>query len=151
MRRYTILSGIAVLIAVLMVYHSRNSANRNSTIVVLCAPSLSGPMEELRDIFNRSDGNSEAMRVENTYRGSAELLAMYQISRIGEVLIAADVGYHDDFKAAGYCESTQALGQQFPCLIYRNVSQAEALSILRGQNSTITTSIPKPNHAAIGR
>lgn len=151
MRRYTILSGIAVIVAILMIFTSRNSVDRDAAVLVLCAPSLSGPMEELKYAFEQSEGNADGLRIENTYRGSAELLAMYKIGRIGDVLIAADVGFHDEFISAGFCNATRPLGRQFPCLIYRDIAEEEALSILEADASPITTSVPKPQHAAIGR
>ena len=151
MLRYTILSLVGVIIALVMIFNSQSSADRDCTIVVLCAPSLAGPMEELKRAFNQSEFNSENVRVENTYRGSAELLAMYQISQIGDVLIAADVDYHDSFIAAGFCNATETLGSQFPCLIFNDVSEEEALSVLDGEASRITSSVAKVQHAAIGR
>lgn len=151
MSRYTILSSVAAVTAILMIFVSQSSADRDSTIVVLCAPSLAGPMEELKQTFNQSDDNLHKIRIENTYRGSAELLAMYEISQIGDVLIAADVNYHNEFIAAEFCDATQTLAKQFPCLIFNSVSNEDALSILGGEDSVITTSVPKPKHAAIGR
>ena len=151
MRRYTILSGVAAIVAIAMILMSRGSANRDSTIVVLCAPSLAGPLEDLKQVFNQSGNNFAKIRVENTYRGSAELLAMYRISQIGDVLIAADVDYHDQFVAAEFCNGTEPLVEQFPCLIFTKVSDEDALSVLSNPTSKITMSVPKPKHAAIGR
>lgn len=151
MRRYIVLSGVTLIVAIAMICVSQSSADRDSTIVVLCAPSLAGPMEELKQIFNQSDNNAAGIRVENTYRGSAELLAMYEISQIGDVLIAADVDYHDEFVAAQFCDAPQSLGRQFPCLVFTNVSSEDALSVLSDNDSSITTAVPKPRHAAIGR
>jgi len=108
-------------------------------------------MEELKKIYHHSESNVDGIRVENTYRGSAELLATYKIGQFGDVLIAADVGFHEEFIAARFCSSTLPLGRQFPCLIYRGISEEEALSILSTDALPITTSIPKPKHAAIGR
>ncbi len=151
MLRYTILSAVAVIVAILMIFMSRSSTDRDSAIVVLCAPSLAGPMEELKQLFDQSENNHGKIRVENTYRGSAELLAMYKISQIGDVLVAADVDYHDEFIAAGYCDALEPLAEQYPCLIFTSVSEQDALSVLTDSAAEITTSVPKPEHAAIGR
>ena len=151
MRRYIVLSGVTLIVAIAMICVSQSSADRDSTIVVLCAPSLAGPMEELKQIFNQSDNNAAGIRVENTYRGSAELLAMYEISQIGDVLIAADVDYHDEFIAAQFCDAPQSLGRQYPCLVFTNVSSEDALSVLSDKDSKVTIAVPKPRHAAIGR
>lgn len=151
MHRYTIFSVAAVAFAIWMICMSRTSVDRDSTIIVLCAPSLAGPMEELKQAFNQSKANIGKLRVENTYRGSAELLAMYEISRIGDVLIAADVDYHNDFITAGFCNDAEPLAKQLPCLVFTSVSAKEALSVLEDETTEITTAVPKPKHAAIGR
>lgn len=108
-------------------------------------------MEELKQVFNETDSNHGKIRVENTYRGSAELLALYQISQIGDVLIAADIDYHEEFVTAKFCDATESLAKQFPCLIFTDVSQEDALSVLGNGAKKITMSVPKPKHAAIGR
>ncbi|MDB4766200.1 substrate-binding domain-containing protein [bacterium] len=153
MIRYVMVSLMAIVISLGMIGLSRNLTGRHDSLVVLCAPSLAGPMEELKEAFVNSqrDSGSE-VSIDIMYRGSAELLALYRMSHIGDVLVAADAVYHQPFVEAEVCDVPVTLGRQFPCLIYTQISKREALAILSGEVSpSISTSIPKPEHAAIGR
>lgn len=172
MLKIFIFSILAVVLSLIVINGSR--AVNGRVVTVLCAPSLAGPMEELKRLFVQciaSGGTfagEDTIAVEITYRGSAELLPLYQISGLGDVLVAADVFYHDAFESEDLCDDPVLLGQQIPCLIYTDLSEHDALSTLAGTTAignndqisdgdhlgtanTITTSIPKMEHAAIGR
>ena len=153
MFRYVMISLVAIVISLGMIGLSRNLNGRSNSLVVLCAPSLAGPMEELKEAFVNAQSDSEGkVSIDIMYRGSAELLALYRMSHIGDILVAADVDYHQPFVKAEICDVPVTLGRQFPCLIYTQISEREALAILSGEVSpSISTSIPKPQHAAIGR
>ena len=152
MLRYAIVSCLVIAVSLVMILLSRNSIRGQEKLVVLCAPSLSGPMEELKETFANSQSDEKKVSIEILYRASAELLAMYRMSHIGDVLVAADVDYHRAFVQSEICDEPVTLGQQFPCLIYTQKSKQEALAILSERGSpSISTSIPKPEHAAIGR
>lgn len=169
-------SAAMIVVSLIVISGSRNGSTGIGAVTVLCAPSLAGPMEELKRSFSAAVDGDHRAAVEITYRGSAELLPLFQISRMGDVLVAADVFYHDAFAAKGLCDGPVLLGQQTPCLIYTDLSQEDALSILSPATADprrasvkssvkssvesedrrpalvpITTSIPKTDHAAIGR
>ena len=152
MFRYRIVSCLAIIVSLGMIVLSRNSIQGRESLVVLCAPSLAGPIEELKAAFVNSQSSENKVSIDIMYRGSAELLAMYRMSHIGDVLVAADVDYHQAFVDAKICDEPVTLGQQFPCLIYTQKSEQQALAVLSDEGSpSISTSIPKPKHAAIGR
>lgn len=155
MRRIGIFSGLAIIVSLVVIVVSRNSHSSNDSIVVLCAASLAGPMEVLKKAFVSAQTGSDSFEIEIMYRGSAELLALHQLSGLGDVLIAADVDYHKTLVEARICDEPLTLGQQLPCLIFTRLSQKDAVSVLRNrdlQNQTgATISIPNPAHAAIGR
>ena len=94
MFRLGIVSFLAVVVSLGIIVLSRNSMLGRESLVVLCAPSLSGPMEKLKEALANSQGGESQISIEIMYRGSAELLAMYRMSHIGDVLMAADVDYH---------------------------------------------------------
>ena len=152
MFRSGIVSCLVIIVSLIMIVLSRNSIRGRESLVVLCAPSLAGPMEELKEAFAKSQSSGNKVSIDIMYRGSAELLSLYRMSRIGDVLLAADVDYHQEFVDAKFCDEPVTLGRQFPCLIYTQKSKQQALSVLNGASPTaISTSIPKPEHAAIGR
>ena len=156
MFRCVIISFLAIVVSLVMIILSRNSLSQHDSLVVLCAPSLSGPMEVLREAFVKSqngfNSDDSEVSIDIMYRGSAELLALYRMSHIGDVLVAADVDYHRSFVDAGICDDPVTLGHQFPCLIYTQRTEQQALGVLGEEGSpSISTSIPKPEHAAIGR
>jgi ABC-type molybdate transport system substrate-binding protein len=160
MLRHFIISAIAIGLSLLLIGVSRHRPR--VVMTVLCAPSLSGPMEELKRSFNQLSQDDGGFIVEITYRGSAELLSLYQISGSGDLLVAADAVYHQPFVEEKLVDSPILVGQQLPCLIYTDLPRNRALSILSNPSSAksspghsspnlTTTSIPKSEHAAIGR
>ena len=158
MFRYALISCLLVVISLGIIGLSRNAIRGSDSLIVLCAPSLSGPMEELRAAFIKSQSDpgessdTSEVSIDILYRGSAELFALYQMSQRGDVLVAADVDYHRAFVDAKICDEPVTLGQQFPCLIYTKISQRQAVSSLSEEVSPLLSmSIPKPENAAIGR
>ena len=153
MMKYVTCSMIVVAGACLMIGLSRNPANKVATLTILCGPSLSGPMEEAKKEFPLSGEGAAGIGIEITYRGSAELLPLYEVSGFGDMLIAADVDYHRPLVEKKLCDAPMILGQQYPCLIFTSVSQPAALSILSNDEMAdqVSTSLPKTEHAAIGR
>ncbi len=149
MRSYVGISGFAMIASTFLILFARSANQGHDAVVVLCAASLAGPVTELQEAFQSSKLNADGLSIDVLYRGSPELLALHRISGVGDLLIAADVHYHRVFVETEICDAPMPLGKQFPCLIFTSVSEKDALSILN--HGGVTTSLPKPQHAAIGR
>lgn len=121
-----------------------NSRKLPATITVLCAAGLSPAMTELVDAFESS------VKVDVSYKGSAQLVALHRIAQTGDILIAADTFYHQPLIDQGLCSPAVIIAQQTPCLIIADGATPESLdqALTSGK---FRTSIPKRAHAAIGR
>ena len=124
----------------------RGAADDSPRVTVLCAAGLAPMMEELKTVFEQHN----QCIVDITYKGSAELVALHQIQKAGDVLIAADTDYHLPLVENGLCDPPVTIGFQFPCLIANTEIVADVTpEVLR--TNQYRTSIPKRDHAAIGR
>lgn len=126
-------------------------ATRPPEVTVLCAASLAPAMDDIKRAFEAD--HHATVRV--NYQGSAQLVSLFRISAVGDVLIAADQQYHQPLIDDGLCEPPQTIGFQTPCLVGRANATPSQLTLTQGDAIDRLmegrSSIPKPDHAAIGR
>ena len=159
MIRATVTSLILVAVAVALIYRAgasslpeKPSSDKSpATLTVLCAAGLSPVMTELTRAFETVSSPGFDIKVDVSYKGSAQLIALHRIAQSGDLLIAADTFYHQTLIDQGLCSPAVVIANQTPCLII-----SDAATPPRSLDDALTsgkfrTSIPKSNHAAIGR
>ena len=159
MIRATVTSLILVAVAVALIYRAgasslpeKPSSDKSpATLTVLCAAGLSPVMTELTRAFETVSSPGFDIKVDVSYKGSAQLIALHRIAQSGDLLIAADTFYHQTLIDQGLCSPAVIVAHQTPCLIIADTRAApesldEALT-----SGKFRTSIPKRDHAAIGR
>ena len=157
MIRPAVTSLILVAVAVALIFRAGAAPSApttiphqsSQTITVLCAAGLSPVMAELTGAFESAPECE--VRVDVSYKGSAQLIALHRIAQSGDLLIAADTFYHQTLIDQGLCSPAVVIANQTPCLII-----SDAATPPRSLDDALTsgkfrTSIPKSNHAAIGR
>ena len=137
---------VGVALGLIAAAAGHGTATASPRVTVLCAAGLAPMMEELKTVFEQHNNCS----VDITYKGSAELVALHQIQQAGDVLIAADTDYHLPLVEKGLCKEPVMIGLQFPCLIVSKKIAADITPEALRSND-YRTSIPKRDHAAIGR
>lgn len=127
-----------------------SSSKLPARITVLCAAGLAPVMAELVGAFESSIKVNPSIRVDVSYKGSAQLVALHRIAQTGDLLIAADTFYHQTLIDQGLCSPAVIVAHQTPCLIIADGVVPESLdqALTSGK---FRTSIPKSAHAAIGR
>ncbi len=159
MIRPAVTSLILVAVAVALIYRagappSAGNGNSNgspSTITVLCAAGLSPVMGELTDVFESTAAEDSSIKIDVSYKGSAQLVALHRVAQSGDLLAAADTFYHQPLIDSGLCSPADIVAYQTPCLIVATDAAATGSideTLLSGK---FRTSIPKRGHAAIGR
>jgi len=159
MIRPAVTSLILVVVAVALIYRagaslpSAKPSPRQSPvqITVLCAAGLAPVMADLVSAFESASDAEPYAKIDVSYKGSAQLVALHRVARSGDLLIAADTFFHQPLVDAGLCKPAVVIAQQTPCLlIAEGVAKPESLddALISG---TFRTSIPKSAHAAIGR
>jgi len=159
MIRATVTSLILVAVALVLIYRAADPSSpvkaqadqSAATLTVLCAAGLSPVMSELTREFETAPSSAGEVKVDVSYKGSAQLIALHRIAQSGDLLIAADTFYHRSLIDQGLCSPTVIIAQQTPCLIIA-ADATEPASLDEALTSGgFRTSIPKCDHAAIGR
>ena len=153
MMRWAVTSLVLVAVAGALIYRAGASSTpakpdfgqSPAKISLLCAAGLAPVMTELVAAFESN------VKVDVSYKGSAQLVALHRIAKSGDLLIAADIFYHQALIDQGLCSPAVTVAYQTPCLII-----ADAIADLESSHHALTsgkfrTSIPKRDHAAIGR
>ena len=125
MIRATVTSLILVAVALVLIYRAADPSSpvkaqadqSAATLTVLCAAGLSPVMSELTREFETAPSSAGEVKVDVSYKGSAQLIALHRIAQSGDLLIAADTFYHQSLIDQGLCSPTVIIAQQTPCLI----------------------------------
>jgi molybdate transport system substrate-binding protein len=159
MIRAVVSSLVLMSVAVALIYRagvSSSAANSGSnrspaSITVLCAAGLAPVMADLTHAFETASSPRFDIKVDVSYKGSAQLVALQRVAQSGDLLIAADTFYHQTLVDQGLCSPAVAIAHQTPCLIIAG-SVAAPRSLEEALTSgKFRTSVPKRDHAAIGR
>ena len=102
MIRATVTSLILVAVALALIFRAANPLSpakvradqSAATLTVLCAAGLSPVMNELTQAFETASSPEFDVKVDVSYKGSAQLIALHRIAQSGDLLIAADTFYH---------------------------------------------------------
>ncbi len=153
MIRWVVTSLILVAVAGALIYRAGGASLTAkpvpglppARIRLLCAAGLAPVMAELVGAFESN------VKVDVSYKGSAQLVAEHRIAQSGDILIAADTFYHQSLIDRGLCSPAVTVAYQTPCLII-----ADRIAKIESPQKALTsgkfrTSIPKRDHAAIGR
>jgi len=159
MIRATVTSLILVAVALALIFRAANPLSpakvradqSAATLTVLCAAGLSPVMTELTQAFETASSPRFDVKVDVSYKGSAQLIALHRIAQSGDLLIAADTFYHQSLIDQGLCSPAVIIAQQTPCLIIAGAASEPASLVEALTSGKFRTSIPKPDHAAIGR
>ena len=159
MIRAAVTSLILVAVAVALIYRAGasplpakpSSNNSPARITLLCAAGLAPVMAELTHAFESASSRVSDVKIDVSYKGSAQLVALHRVAQSGDLLVAADTFYHQTLIDQGLCSRAVIVAHQAPCLIISDAvvdpaSLEEALA-----SGKFRTSIPKRDHAAIGR
>ena len=159
MIRATVTSLILVAVALALIFRAANPLSpakvradqSAAALTVLCAAGLSPVMTELTQAFETASSPRFNVKVDVSYKGSAQLIALHRIAQSGDLLIAADTFYHQSLIDQGLCSPAVIIAQQTPCLIIAAAASEPASLVEALTSGKFRTSIPKPDHAAIGR
>jgi molybdate transport system substrate-binding protein len=153
MIRWAVTSLIFVAVASALIYRAGASSSSKelafsqspAKINLLCAAGLAPVMTELVGAYKSN------VKVDVSYKGSAQLVALYRIAQSGDLLIAADTFYHQTLIDQGLCSPAVSVAYQTPCLVVANDIADLGTPLKALASGKFRTSIPKRAHAAIGR
>jgi molybdenum ABC transporter molybdate-binding protein len=123
------------------------AATPAKSITVFCAANLKKPVEALAEQYRKETG----VEVSLQYGGTGTLLSQLQVSKVGDVFIAADDGSLEDAKAKKLIAEVLPLVNQHPVIAVAKGNPKGIHSIEDLKKADVKLALPDPGAASIGR
>jgi molybdate transport system substrate-binding protein len=139
----------ALGVAVVLLWHRQASRpnDRPDPLTVFCAASLKQPTEEAGLEFERQTG----IQIQLQFGGSATLLAQIELSRSGDLYLAADEGAVRDARARRLIHESIPLVHQVPVIAVAAGNPLNIKNLDDLLRSDVRVALANPETASIGR
>ena len=123
------------------------NTNGKKTLVVYCAAGLKNVVEAVARQYEKETGTV----IQLQYGGSGLLLSSLQISKQGDLFIAADQSYVDDAKSKGLVAESLTLALQRPVLAVKAGNPRKIATVQDLLKPGVRYAIANPEAASIGK
>ncbi|MBL7076803.1 MAG: molybdate ABC transporter substrate-binding protein [Kiritimatiellae bacterium] len=145
---------VSILLFVLLSFLLFKTEPRPSTasgdsrpLVLFCAAGMRLPIEEIRQAFEEECG----VRVDVQYGGSNTLLNQMQVSRKGDLYLAADRAYVERARALGLIREILPIASMMPVIAVPEGNPKRIWSIAQLLEPGVRLALGNPDQAAIGK
>ncbi|MHB8971303.1 MAG: molybdate ABC transporter substrate-binding protein [Pirellulaceae bacterium] len=138
---------LALLIALLVVNSRKVGRNDVHQLLVYCAAGMRYPMEQIVADYQRECGVSVTVQ----YGGSNALLSQLEVSRMGDLFLAADDSYIQRSRAKGLIAEVIPLATMQPVIVVRKDSSRTFAAVEDLTQSGVRIACGNPDAAAIGQ
>ena len=137
---------LVALLGAFLVWRSNNISHAKS-LFVYCAASMRKPVEEAAAAYEEEFG----VRIELTYGGSNALLSQLEISKTGDLYLAADNSYLALAKEKGLTAEQMEVAHIRPVIIVKKGNPKHIVSLQDLLRDDVRVILGDPDHAAIGK
>ena len=138
---------LAIGIAVLAAFWGGRKAGGPASITVYCAANLKKPVEAVAEQYRQELG----IEVRLQYGGTGALLSQFQVTKKGDLFIAADDGSLNDARRLDCIREVLPLVVQHPVIAVKKGNAAAVHSIADLMKPGIKLALPSPEAASIGK
>ncbi len=126
---------------------SNNSTNNNNELFVYCAAGLKPAIQPLIETFQKQ----YHINVQVQYGGSGTLLSNLQISKIGDLYLAADASYLEIAEKKGLVKELLPLAYMRPVIVVAKGNPKRIQSIENLSDPALRVALASPEAASIGK